>query len=242
MFRESLDAYVEKRDTAREWDGKWHASALFSCDRQATYGKIGTPESDPKDARTSRTFFLGTLLHGIVQEALRDYVPDGTVEIEVPVEMPDLEYKSTADGLVYLADEDRWFVIEYKTVSGFGFKKSDLPQPAHVMQARSYAMGLRRYGSEERGIPPLGDKLDTIVVVYICKDDLSMKTFEMPVDPAIEEDIANRIQSLAVLAKHNLLPPRLPRDSKGNRAWLCNYCRFSTRCYTVDPDEGEVVG
>jgi hypothetical protein len=244
MLIDSLDEYVLNRETTREWDGKWHASALFSCERQATYGKIGTPESDPKDARTSRTFFLGHLFHDVVQTALRDYFAKhggGQVYIEVPLAMDELEYASTADAVVHTDADDRWLVVEYKTVSAYGFKKT-LPQEYHVMQARSYAMALRRHGSDEYRIPPLGDKLRQGVVVYICKDNLDIRLCWFDIDPAIEDEIANRMSSLAVLAKHNLLPPRLPHDGKGNRAWLCNYCRFSTRCYTVDPDEGEVNG
>jgi hypothetical protein len=242
ILEDYLDEYVRRRKSDREPDGMWHASGLFGCDRQAVYGKLGVEKTSPNSDRSMRTLWLGSHLHEVVQEALTEYVesiPDAKVYIEVPCRMPDLEYKSTCDALLYTPD-DGYVLVEFKTIGAYGWKK-ELPQESHVGQARSYAMALRRVGHPDSGILPLGDKLRRGVIVYINKDNLEQRLCWFDVDIDVENQIERRILDLTVLANHRMLPERLPFE-RGKRAWLCGYCDHATRCWDTDPDEGEFDG
>jgi hypothetical protein len=244
VIPESIDNYVLRRESIREPDGKWHASSLFSCDRQAVYRRTGTEPTNSRDARSKRTLYLGTLLHGVVQTALHEYAEIDaplrtSVATEVPLNVPEWDFVSSADGLVILPDE-KAFIIEYKTVSEYGWKK-ELPQQAHVGQVTSYGWALRNYGSpgNESNLPlaPLGDRLDRAVIVYINKGNLDVKECWIDLGPDTDGFVEGKLGHLSVLVKHDLLPLRLDTE-RGRRNWLCGYCEFATRCWETDPDEG----
>lgn len=236
MLTESIDAYVERRQSIREPDGLWHASSMFSCDRQAVYVRIGAEKTNPRSARSSRTLYLGSLLHALVQDALREYVEIdaalGTqVYTEVKLDVPEWEFRSSADGLVILP-KGRAFLIEYKTTSEYGFKKS-LPQQAHTGQVCAYGWALRKYGSQESLIAPLGDNLDRACIVYINKSNLDTRLCWLDLNADTDAAIEKKMTDLSLFVKHDLLPDRLAGTYE-KRDWLCGYCEYATRCWDTD--------
>lgn len=209
---------------------------MFSCDRQAVYVRRGAEKTDPRSGRSRRTLYLGSLLHALVQDALSEYAdldaPLGTeVVTEVKIDVPEWEFRSSADGLVIMPD-GKAFLIEYKTVSEYGFKKT-LPQEPHVGQVTAYGWALRNYGSGESFVSPLGDKLTRACIVYINKSNLDMKLCWLDLNDETDRKIEDKITDLSTFVKHDLLPDRLP-GTYVKRDWLCGYCEYATRCWDQD--------
>lgn len=256
----ALDQYVEAHASIHEPDGHLHPSALFGCDRKTVYEMRSTPETNPRDARSKRTLFVGTKWHEIVQAALLEGIaPRVAAEllaeiranvdecyIEVPIEVPELNIAGHADALVRIGDQ--WELIEIKSISSMGFNYG-IPKPEHIMQAATYMMGIRDHGATVTriGLPlvisPLGDKLDRIRMVYVSKDDLRIHEEFVEWSAQREQEIRDRATTVAeYIADPLSLPPRMPfgKPTKTNptgRYWLCGYCPFLDKCYDHDPDE-----
>ena len=255
----TLDKHLLATEEPRPPDGYWHPSAIFSCERQAVYEKRGVPQSNERDARSRRILKLGSTLHEIVQKALADDANARAVYNEVRVEIPGLKTRGSLDSLLEFSD-DEYELLELKSISASGFKYGGMPKPEHVKQARTYAMALMRYGgvagtldAADRlmtfaTIPPLGNKLKRVRMVYFSRDDLTMREFTQyegqPILPTQEwmDDLEGKIALLdAYMEDGTALPPRLPLDEKGKLNWLCrDYCLWRTRCFGIDPEGVEL--
>lgn len=91
-------------------------------------------------------------------------------------------------------------------------------------------------------IPPLGEKLVGVLVVYIEKEDLHIDEHYLPYDVEWESRVENRLSELeAYRADPQSLPPRLPMTVKGGKKvknWQCGgawgSCPFLDKCWKED--------
>ena len=255
----TLDAYITRTESVREADGLWHPSSLFSCERSAVYEVRGVPHSDPKDGRSKRILRLGSILHALVQDA---YTQDsGAVRVyhEVEINIPDLGVIGHADTLEEHAD-GTFILDEWKSKGGdalkWALKRGDLPSEEHVKQAKTYGTALARYGGVIQHdifcdcgacdidsrivIPPLGDRLRMIRVVYFSRDDLRISEHELTPDPTWGIELADTITRLNAYRDDGAaLPPRLVEKQADH--WLCkSYCNFRSRCWGQDGEGVEL--
>lgn len=256
-----LDAHIARTEKPRPPDGRWHPSSLFSCERQAVYEVRGTPPSDNRENKSRRILRLGTTVHEIVQRALIEDAKALAVYNEVAVDIPGLNVTGHSDTLIQHTEND-WELLEFKSIGARGMQYGDLPKSEHEEQARTYAYGLRKIGGrvpgpeiancdcldypcehseltpEERPgiIPPLGDALNRIRIVYFSRDDLRVQEFVLPIDTDWEDEFEARIARLERYRKDGeALPPRLPLEKNGKKNWLCaGYCLFRTQCWEQD--------
>lgn len=246
----ALDAWIERQDEPRVPDGKWHPSGLWGCMRKAIYEIRGVPETDPRTPINRRVLFIGHQFHGWLQEAIGQDPLVKTCWVEVPILDDDLNIAGSADSLREMVD-GTFEMDEIKTIKctglEWGRKKKDLPKADHMGQARTYADSLRRHGSPELGIGPLGNKLQRIRFTYISKD--TGDTEEIIVDLPPEGDqgmVALRVMDLEVYRKDpDSLPPRMPL-SRGKKSYMCEWaggrCTFYTKCWDEDPAERAPMG
>lgn len=245
-----LDAHILRTESVREADGKWHPSSLFSCERQALYEVRGTDPSDLRENKSRRILRLGTTVHEIVQRALIEDAHALAVYNEVSVDIPALNVTGHCDTLIQHGEND-WELLEFKSIGSRGMQYGDLPKPEHEEQARTYAYGLRHVGgvvpgpmvafadNEDIVIPPLGDALNRLRLVYFSRDDLRAMEYVLPVDVDWEDEFVHRMARLERFRQSpDALPPRLPLGKNGKRNWLCaGYCQFRSRCWDQDGDE-----
>lgn len=262
LITPALDTHLLETAEEREPDGYWHPSSLWGCDRQAVYLVRGTPETDPKEAADYRPLAMGKALHTLVQAAVKP----GNGRIvrawhEVKVRIPKLNITGSADSVVELACSDEngeWVeyeVEEFKSTKSIALKyaKGDkYPKANHIGQALIYTYGMRYFNwfteyIDDMGVTiteehqPLGGKLKRCRITYLGKDNFEVMEYLVDITPEWEARLLAYIANLEKYREDGeALPPRLARDDKGAKNWLCGYCQFRTRCWDEDGEGVEL--
>ena len=237
IYQGIVDQMFLEQYEERSGDGFLHPSSLSGCWRQAVYDASGTERTDAKDVRNIRIMGNGTAFHDKIQAYMHRTYPGFLSEVEVecgPVIGSADGLLPTQEGYGYTVDAGaespytRYELQEYKSISPMGKRYlKGRSKPEHVTQARVYAWALERQGY----------LIDGIRIVYFDRDDWSVEEFEVPAWAPEEAAVfESEMHSAEVHLEEGTLPDRLPLDEKGNRAWLCRYCQYQTRCYEVDGD------
>lgn len=240
--KDALDLYIATSTEYREADGKYHPSSMWQCDRQVIYKVRGLSEEEI-DAASARRFYIGHRLHEVLQQALDMSPLVQAFYPEFHVSIPSLNIEGHGDGLILFADGS-WCVLEIKSIRRSGFRYG--LREENLKQAKTYATAVRDHGVEAlsylngtiSAIPALGDKLKGILVVYMEKEDLEIRQHWIKWEDSFREEVATRVAHLDTYrADPGSLPPRLPKDKKGNKSWQCRYCPLMKRCWYEDPTE-----
>jgi hypothetical protein len=247
---EMLDDYIESVTDDREPDGKYHPSSMFVCDRKAIYEVRGTEPSEKPDLKAKRRFYIGHRLHESLQRTMESHPGVTTFYPEFEIDVPDYNLYGHGDGLVLY--EGEWWLLEVKSIKKAGVRMG-LPKEMHVQQAIAYWWAVTHFGfkvdpmpgvtldsGEKMVMPPLGETLKGILMVYVEKEDLNVYEYVIEANP--DEWNAMMQDKIATLDLYRddpeALPPRLPRDPKtGRKHWMCGYCPFATKCWNEDPAE-----
>lgn len=240
---DAVDAYIDSVTEDRPFDEKWHPSSMFGCARQAVYQVRGVEPTEETDMLSKRRFYIGHRLHEAVQRALENAKGVAECYPEFEIDVPSLGVVGHGDILIRLED-GRWYMVEVKSIKKWGMKMG-LPKENHVQQAMVYAWAVRNQGfNVDKGdglmvlMPPLGDKLVGIIMVYMEKEELFIVEKPIPWDDSWNGQVAERLVELGMYKDDpDSLPPRLPYAAKGKRHWLCGYCPYTTKCYSVDVAE-----
>lgn len=224
---------------------------MFSCARQAIYSMRGTKQSNPPDERTRRVFRVGHILHEFVQAAIADDPEVAYFFAEVKVYDADRNVTGHADGL-YRFVTGAYEVLEIKSINSMAFRYKDLPKPEHRDQVVPYVEALREYGGQAKlpdgtviEIPPLGDQLNRVRLVYVSKDDMQIEEFTQIHTEAKVDALDERLDILEAHEAAGTLPMRLPPTVKTvkktgktttSRNYLCSYCPFQDKCWKEDPE------
>jgi hypothetical protein len=231
-----VDDYIESVTDERLPDGMYHPSSMWGCDRKTIYEIRGTIPTNLPDAKAKRRFYIGHRLHEAVQRTLEshpdveEFYPEGEILFR--------KYNTIGhfDGLVKYMGE--WWLLEVKSIKRWAAKRG-LPKTDHVKQAITYWWCIENDGWENADgvrFPP--QKLAGIIMLYVEKEDLDIWQFDLTPEPEWSTMVPEKIASLDLYREDtDSLPPRLPRDSKGKKNWLCGYCPFADKCWNIDPDE-----
>ncbi len=238
----ALDDYIESVTDTREPDGKWHPSSMWGCNRQAIYQVRGTKTTEDTDILSKRRFYIGHRLHEAVQRAVES--AKGVIECfpEFEVDVKDVNVSGHGDILLRLTD-GTYLVIEVKSIKKSGMRMG-LPKEQHKSQAMTYTWCLRHYGGRAMGsdgewvvIPPLGESLRGMAIVYLEKEDLTIVEKFFPWEDEWNATMGEKLVELEMYkADPDSLPPRLPFNGT-RKHWLCGYCAFYTKCWREDPAE-----
>lgn len=106
---------------ARSFRASWAAKR---CDRSLQYALNNVPASEPLTLADYWRFGLGTMVHEYLQETFVDLFPNTKCEVPVDLMTIGLDGSATVDMITYNPDGSVQYVVEIKTINGFGFKKS----------------------------------------------------------------------------------------------------------------------
>ena len=232
----AVDRHVEALSEERLPDGKWHPSSIAGpCIRKAVLEKNGVPFTTLPDEQTKRVFRIGHIFHKFVQDAMAGDPEVKLVIPEIEVEIPRLNISGTADALVLKRNGD-YELEEIKSIKEAGLSYT-LPKEEHTLQAAVYAYGLREEGGIVEGMKllPLGERLTSIRVIYVSKENMRIVEKVVPYTSALESKMMMRLHELSAADRRyeafGELPLRLNAFDR-SKTWYMNYCpyRSSGKC------------
>lgn len=253
----AFDAYIAEKEEERVPDGLWHPSSVSSrCARKSIYTIRGTKKTDVRGVQSSRTLYLGKVIHTELQTAVAasQWAREVYHETAIFDDNDGITVPTVGNGdTVFIFVDDDGEVEEYKSKSSNMMRSQKqieaLPDAEHIIQVKTYIRAIRRGGfQDEHGVQhPAMPNLTMGRIIYYGKDTSQIVECLVQYQPEIDDQILDaRLAYLeAYRADGEALPPRLPmvvKHPKGKAAyiefdWLCKVCDWNHRCYNEDPDE-----
>jgi hypothetical protein len=258
LVTDAFDRYIAETEEERVPDGFWHPSSISSrCARKSIYTIRGAKKTDVRGAQSSRTLYLGKVIHVELQTAVSrsPWVDTAWHETAIFDDNGGLTVPTvgSGDSIVTIRPDGDFEVEEYKSKSSNMMRSSkqiaELPDPEHLIQVKTYIRAVRRSGfQDDDGVQH--DAIPDLTmgrIIYYGKDTSQIVECLVQYRPEIDDQILDaRLAYLeAYRADGEALPPRLPlavKHPKGKAAysefdWLCKVCDWNHLCYDVDPDE-----
>jgi len=217
-----VNQYLEKDNKKQKeehstYSGLISASSLGQCYRRIFYTIHKTEQSNPPDERALRVFSCGNLFHKFLQDIVStdNRIPERVYKDDVVSVRIDLE----AEDAVY----------EFKSMHSKGFWYMD----AEIKNGKT----IQEFKIEhclQVGLGAMCFKKENACLVYISKDDLCIKQFNLKTKD-LEPLVTKEVDAIKKVLSVGVLPPPEPRlygkDKKGNPK-ECEYCAFKDRCMT----------
>jgi CRISPR/Cas system-associated exonuclease Cas4 (RecB family) len=212
-FNQLIDKYLHREVRPRA-EGRYYPSEIGGCIRKIWYG-YKQPKERPTDV--IKIFQMGNMIHDFIADVLRS---EKNPEIELlKTEVPfrenidDFMISGRVDDLLMIKSSGRTVLVEVKSTKMVSMAKE--PQPSHVMQLQVYLHFLKlRYG----------------MIVYVEKNTLQTKWFNVEYDEAAAEDAIKRFRRLHLAVSKNEMPEPEARITSG-KEWECSYCDWKDECW-----------
>ena len=211
-FNKMVERHLEREHKPKEI-GRYYPSEIGSCIRKNWYS-YKYPQQISLELM--KIFEVGNIMHGFVVEVLKS---EKNKEIqllksEMPfkIEFSDFVVSGRIDDLVLIKENNENVLVEVKSTKSIEPIKE--AQESHKMQLHYYmhATGIHKG-----------------IVLYVDKNNLQSKSFELSYSEKAAEEINQRFRNLHSYLKNNLLP--IPEAKKNpEKAWQCRFCEYSEKC------------
>lgn len=215
-FDKLVDSHISREHRPKQI-GRYYPSEVGSCLRKLWYSYKYPLEVD---SDLLKIFEAGNIIHGFVVEVLKSE-KNKEVELlksEMPfkIETEDFVVSGRVDDLVLVKSSGKSVLVEVKSTKDLSFVKK--PQTNHVMQLMFYM--------EATGV-------HNGIILYIDKNNLKSKVFEVEFDHHRAAEIFDRFKFLHKHLKEDVVPEA---EAKGidDIKWMCKYCEYKEKC---DNDE-----
>lgn len=215
-FDKLVNLHIAREHKPKEI-GRYYPSEVGSCLRKVWYSYKYPQKVDPD---LLKIFEAGDIIHGFVVEVLKSEKNHDVklLDAEIPfsIKVGDFVISGRVDDLVLVKSSGENVLIEVKSTKDVSIVKK--PQSNHVMQLMFYmkATGVHKG-----------------VVLYIDKNNLKSKVFEVEFDPENCAKIFDRFAFLHDYLKRNGLPESEAKQV-ADMNWMCKYCEYRNKC---DKDE-----
>jgi len=202
-----------RRDSRPKVVGRYYPSEVGSCLRKVWYSYIKPKPFEPDKIRV---FEVGNLVHAFMVDVFKsEKTPEVELlqeELPVKLDTGDFLVSGRVDDLLLVKESGKTTLVEVKSTSRLGMV--DAPSPQYMMQLQFYMHATGVHNG---------------VVLYIEKNTLQSKAFEIPYDDRVAADAMARF----TLLHHALLENKLPSAEAKQRPdwrWLCRYCEYKEEC------------
>mgnify|MGYP001566258754 FL=1 len=235
------------------------SGVYYLCPRQEAY-RLAIPAIERGfDAKSIMIFDVGHAVHkwfqeqylgpmGILvghwdcpkcQHQIRTLVPVRSVcprcqtlmtYTELELTLPGTGVIGHTDGLI--AYRQSLWVLDIKTINKEGMAALSHPIEANVYQLQGYVSAVE---------PSLGLRVVGGILLYICKDNSTMKDFEIAPDPAVLLDIQRKVDiSQQIIQRRLPADPRsYQRECSSKTCYRARGCAWAAKCFS-DPEPGDV--
>lgn len=193
--------------------GRYYPSEVGYCLRRVWYSYTN-PKPVAEDK--ARIFEMGNILHSFMVEVFKsERTPEvELLQEEMPVKLDagDFLVSGRVDDLLLVKDAGRPTLVEVKSTSHLGFV-SGVQQP-HMMQLQFYMHATGVHNG---------------VVLYVEKNSLKAKAFEMPYDDRVASDAMARFTLLHRALLDNAVPAPEAKQRE-QLSWQCRFCDYRGEC------------
>ncbi len=211
-FNAMIDRHIEREHKPKKI-GRYYPSEIGGCLRKLWYS-YNYPQK--VSAELLKIFEVGNILHGFAVEVLKS---EKNKEIQLlksefpfEVKLADFTVSGRIDDLVEIKESGKNYLVEVKSTKSV--EMVDKAQKSHEMQLLFYMHALGIHNG---------------IVLYIDKNNLQSKEFEIEYDKKKAEEIVLRFNSLnEALTQKNLPLPEAKESIENN--WMCRYCEYSEKC------------
>lgn len=217
-FNKLIHNYL-KRELREKKLGRYYPSECGSCIRKVWYSHKIPRETDRE---LVKVFQAGNMIHDFIVDVLKsDKNTDVSLigsEVPFELEIDGLVVSGRIDNIIKLDVDKKIYLVEVKSTSSL--KYVNTPNDSHVMQ-------LQLYMHEQ--------KIHDGLILYIEKNTLQTKLFEIKYDFNIVDDAINRFRALHKFLVNDKLPDpeaRIEKDMK----WQCRNCTYRDECYKATPE------
>jgi CRISPR/Cas system-associated exonuclease Cas4 (RecB family) len=186
---------------------KFRVSLAGQCFLKRILYKQGIPPSNPPSLKTLRIFEIGNIIHLYLQNFLEKH----KLLILKEFELEDDKRIGHLDALVY--DRKKIILYDFKTVSTLRFPSISGVSIFHVFQIVSYY---------EMLIKLFDLRVDSVRILYISKDDLDMREYEIDADKWVDVVLRDWQELYEFESGINKNFPRF--------YWECKYCIYKSLC------------
>lgn len=204
--------YLEREQREKQ-AGRYYPSEIGSCIRKVWYSYKFPQEVKPE---LLKIFEVGNILHGFVVEVLKS---EKNKEVELlqsefplKIDRNGFVISGRVDDLILVRESGKTVLVEVKSTKSLEY--TDKPSLSHIMQLQfyMYATGIRNG-----------------VVLYIDKNNLQSKVFQVEFSEQEAEKILNRFGALHRSLTADLLPvPEAKQREEMN--WMCRFCEYAEKC------------
>lgn len=211
-FDKLVDQHIAREHRPKEV-GRYYPSEVGSCLRKLWYSYKHPLEID---SDLLKIFEAGNIIHGFVVEVLKSE-KNKDVELlqsEMPfkIAMEDFLISGRVDDLVLVKSSGKNVLVEVKSTKDVTFVKE--PQTNHAMQIMFYM--------EATGV-------HNGIILYIDKNNLKSKVFEVEFDHKKANDIFDRFSTLHAHLKKDEVP-NPEAKTVADMAWMCKFCEYREKC------------
>ena len=212
-FNQMIDKYLH-REVRPRTDGRYYPSEIGSCIRKVWYG-YKKPKERPNDV--IKIFQMGNMIHDFIADVLKSE-KNPEIELlksEVPFRenIEDFMIAGRLDDVLMIKESGRTVLVEVKSTKMVSMAKE--PQESHLMQLQIYLHFLKlRYG----------------MIVYVEKNTLQTKWFNVEYDAQKAEDAIKRFKRLHLAVKNDEIPEPEAKMTPG-KEWECGYCDWKEECW-----------
>jgi CRISPR/Cas system-associated exonuclease Cas4 (RecB family) len=211
-FNSLIDQHLH-RELREKRVGRYWPSSVGMCLRKAWYS-YKQPKETPVE--TLRIFEAGNLVHDFVAEVLRSEKTPGIelLKSELPFELEEDGFviSGRVDDVILVKAEGKTYLVEVKSTKSLAYQKK--PTDSHAMQLQLYmhATGITNG-----------------VVLYVEKNTLQAKEFDVPYDEAAAQAAIDRFRALHKALTEDELPAPEAKRVKAMK-WMCGYCDWAEEC------------
>ena len=209
-FNKLIDNYLEREYRAKSI-GRYYPSEVGGCLRKTWFSYKQPKETD---VALMRIFEAGNMLHEFVTEVISSEknkeVELLKSEMPIKIEKDGFIISGRIDNLVLLKVEGKEVLVEVKSTKFL---------PKEVKEENE--MQLQLYMS--------ATNVHKGIILYIQKDNLQTKWFEIDYDKKKVDNILERFEILHKSLSLNEMPEAEAKKDE-NKKWMCNYCAWKEEC------------
>lgn len=214
MLKELINQFYSNRlKDQKERSDHFYITDAGKCPRQVFFKFKKAPKAEI-EPRILRVFDEGDFIHMRLMGVLISLGIVRATEAKIP---PQEIISGRADAIVSL-EGGKPYVLDFKSISSFGFNGLDKPKQEHVKQIQLYM----HYFKIPQGI-----------LLYENKNSQELAEFVLEYDPELVQKLLEEFEVLKKQIAQNSIPP-IPPEIVGWPKWPCQYCEYLELCQKVE--------